>query len=199
MERNFEWNQMLVYLFQPNDLALQGHLGPWVQERMPGFLASSNSKILSIPGGQQDIDLRLALYLGFLCSTLGPGETCHLPYACMICNTVNDLLYTLGTVPDVITHTLIWFPQLLCIAANCPHVQKRKLRLRGLSSMANMWHCYAVTQIFLTSMPVLISSMWWWAADVVAIDGALIISAIVTLGILCVLFTTIPPVASGES
>lgn len=79
MERNFEWNQMSVYLFQPNNLILQGQSGPWVQERMPGFLASSNSKILSIPGGQHDIDLGLALYLGGCVQPSGARR--NLPYA----------------------------------------------------------------------------------------------------------------------
>ena len=31
MERNFEWNQMSVYLLQPNNLILQGQPGPRVQ------------------------------------------------------------------------------------------------------------------------------------------------------------------------
>lgn len=85
MERNFEWNQMLVYLFQPNSLVLQGQSGPWVQERMPGFLASSNSKILSIPGGQQDIDLRLALYFGVFVQYSAARR--NLSYAYRIYNT----------------------------------------------------------------------------------------------------------------
>lgn len=57
---------------------LQGQSGPWVQERMPGFLASSDSRILPIPGGYQDVDLVLSLHFGSLCSRVVPRGTCYM-------------------------------------------------------------------------------------------------------------------------
>ena len=140
MERNFEWNQMLAYLFQPNSLVLQGQLGPWVWERMPGFLASSNSKILFIPGGQQDIDLRLALYFGLLVQYRGARR--NLPYAYRIYNTVRIcyicwalcqlLLYTHPILFDSLNYSVLQSVVLICRRGN---------RLRGHSYIASKWYC----------------------------------------------------------
>lgn len=93
--------------------------------RMPGFLASSNSKILSIPGGQQDIDLGLALYFGGFVQSGGARR--NLPYAYRIYNTVR-ISYTCWALYQMLLHTphLVWFPQLFCVTVSCPHLQRRK-------------------------------------------------------------------------
>ena len=101
--RETEWNQMLGYLFQPNDLVLQGQSGPWVQETMPGFLASINSKILYIPGGQQDIDLGLTLYFGVFVQYNGARR--NWSYACRIYDTVRISYICWALCQRLHTHT----------------------------------------------------------------------------------------------
>lgn len=94
---------MLGYLFQPNDLVLQGQSGPWVQETMPGFLASINSKILYIPGGQQDIDLGLTLYFGVFVQYNGARR--NWSYACRIYDTVRISYICWALCQRLHTHT----------------------------------------------------------------------------------------------
>lgn len=133
---------MLGYLFQPNDLVLQGQSGPWVQETMPGFLASINSKILYIPGGQQDIDLGLTLYFGVFVQYNGARR--NWSYACRIYDTVRISYICWALCQRLHTHTILFDSLNYSVLQSVVHICRRGNRLRGHSYIASKWHCWAL-------------------------------------------------------